>query len=85
MPEFRCGLFKKSAVTVTSINCSATLDVKPDQVKGAIASHSMLSYTGNEHFPPVEDELPAVPCPLTTCHNCHKTYQTSEPEEIPDW
>jgi integrase/recombinase XerD len=27
------------------------LDVKPDQVKGAIASLSMLSYRGNSHFP----------------------------------
>jgi integrase/recombinase XerD len=27
------------------------LDVKPDQVKGAIASLSMLSYTGKTHIP----------------------------------
>jgi len=46
MPELGCGLFKKSAVTTTSNNCSAKKEVKPDQVKGAIASLSMLSYTG---------------------------------------
>jgi hypothetical protein len=43
-PELGCGLFKKSAVTTTSNNCSAKKDVKPDQVQGAITSLSMLSY-----------------------------------------
>jgi len=43
-PELGCGLFKKSAVTVTSNSYSAKKEVKPDQVKGAIASLSMLSY-----------------------------------------
>lgn len=39
------------------------LEVKPEQVRGAIASLSMLSYTGKEQFPPVDDELPPVPLP----------------------
>jgi hypothetical protein len=51
MPEFHCGLFKKSAVTVTSNSYSAKKEVKPDQVKGAIASLSMLSERGIAPFP----------------------------------
>ncbi|MEG4397118.1 tyrosine-type recombinase/integrase [Microcoleus sp. BROC3] len=58
------------------------LEVKPDQVKGAIASLSMLSYRGKATFPPVEDELSAVPLARE---------QLSQPpsddaaQEIPDW
>jgi integrase/recombinase XerD len=39
------------------------LEVKPDQVKGAIASLSMLSYTGKGKYPGVEHKLPAVQLP----------------------
>ncbi|MEG4965714.1 site-specific integrase [Microcoleus sp. B6-A1] len=58
------------------------LEVKPEQVKGAIASLSMLSYTGKSVFPPVEDELPAVPLPR---EQLSQGLSDSEPEEIPDW
>jgi integrase/recombinase XerD len=58
------------------------LEVKPDQVKGAIASLSMLSYTGKPTFPPVEDELSAVPLPR---EQLSQGLSDSEPEEIPDW
>jgi integrase/recombinase XerD len=58
------------------------LEVKPDQVKGAIASLSMLSYTGKATFSPVEDELSAVPLPR---EQLSQDLSDSEPEEIPDW
>ena len=58
------------------------LEVKPDQVRGAIASLSMLSYTGKEVFPRVQDELPAVPLPR---EQLSQGRSDSEPEEIPDW
>jgi integrase/recombinase XerD len=61
------------------------LDVKPDQVKGAIASLSMLSYTGILTFPPVENELPAVPLPREKLSQLSQDLSDSEPEEIPDW
>jgi integrase/recombinase XerD len=60
------------------------LDVKPDQVKGAIASLSMLSYTGKGEFPPVEDELSAVPLPREQLSQLSQA-QSDAPEEIPDW
>ena len=37
------------------------LEVEPEQVRGAIASLSMLSYAGKQAYPHVQDELPAVP------------------------
>jgi hypothetical protein len=46
-----CGLFKKSALTVSSNNCSTKKEVKPGQVKGAWASLSMLSERGIAPFP----------------------------------
>ena len=58
------------------------LEVKPDQVRGAIASLSMLSYTGKSLFPRVIDELPAVPLPR---EQLSQALSDSEPEEIPDW
>jgi integrase/recombinase XerD len=58
------------------------LEVKPDQVKGAIASLSMLSYTGKCKFPHVQDELPAGPLPR---EQLSQPQADSEPEEIPDW
>jgi integrase/recombinase XerD len=61
------------------------LEVKPDQVKGAIASLSMLSYTGKHEFPPVEDELPAVPLPREQLSQLSQDLSDSSPEEIPDW
>jgi integrase/recombinase XerD len=61
------------------------LEVKPDQVKGAIASLSMLSYTGKDEFPPVEDEVPAVPLPREQLSQLSQPQADSEPEEIPDW
>lgn len=58
------------------------LEVKPDQVKGAIASLSMLSYTGKATFPGREQELPAVPLAR---EQLSQAPSDSEPEEIPDW
>ena len=58
------------------------LEVKPDQVKGAIASLSMLSYAGKEVFPRVQDELPAVPLPR---EELSQDLSDSSAEEIPDW
>jgi len=55
--------------------------VKPEQVRGAIASLSMLSYTGKEAFPPVKDELSAVPLPREQ----RSQAQSNATEEIPDW
>jgi integrase/recombinase XerD len=60
------------------------LDVKPDQIKGAIASLSMLSYTGKGEFPLVEDELSAVPLPREQLSQLSQA-QSDAPEEIPDW
>jgi integrase/recombinase XerD len=57
------------------------LEVKPDQVKGAIASLSMLSYTGKCKFPHVQDELPAVPLPREQLSQP----QSDATQEIPDW
>ena len=59
------------------------LDVKPDQIKGAIASLSMLSYTGKGEFPLVEDELSAVPLPREQLSQLSQA-QSDAPEEIPD-
>jgi len=50
-PELGCGLFKKWAVTATSNSCRAKKEVKPDRVKGAWASLSLLSYRGKYLFP----------------------------------
>ena len=61
------------------------LDVKPDQVKGAIASLSMLSYTGKDTYPGVEHELPAVPLPKEQLSQLSQDLSDSEPEEIPEW
>jgi integrase/recombinase XerD len=61
------------------------LDVKPDQVKGAIASLSMLSYRGKYVFPPVEDELSALPLSREQLSQLSQPEADSEPEEIPDW
>ncbi|MEG4225452.1 site-specific integrase [Microcoleus sp. N9_B2] len=57
------------------------LEVKPEQVRGAIASLSMLSYTGKQVFPRVIDELPAVPLPP---HQLSQG-QSDAAQEIPDW
>jgi integrase/recombinase XerD len=61
------------------------LDVKPDQVKGAIASLSMLSYTGKVTYPGREHELPAVPLPREQLSQLSQDLSDSSPEEIPDW
>jgi integrase/recombinase XerD len=62
------------------------LDVKPDQVKGAIASvFPCFPTRGNLTFPPVEDELPAVPLPREQLSQLSQDLSDSEPEEIPDW
>lgn len=39
------------------------LEVRPDQIRGAIASLSMLSYTGKPAYPPVKDEEPIESLP----------------------
>jgi len=57
------------------------LEVKPDQVKGAIASLSMLSYTGIRTYAHVQDELPAVPLPREQLSQP----QSDATQEIPDW
>ncbi len=57
------------------------LEVKPDQVKGAIASLSVLSYTGKNTYPGVEHKLPAVPLPREQRSGA----QSDATEEIPDW
>ncbi|MEG4015490.1 MULTISPECIES: tyrosine-type recombinase/integrase [unclassified Microcoleus] len=57
------------------------LEVRPEQVKGAIASLSMLSYTGKYRFPRVQDELPTVPLPREQLSQA----QSDATEEIPDW
>jgi len=67
------------------ITPGSAVEVKPDQVKGAIASLSMLSYTGKREFPSVEDELPAVPLPPHQLSQLSQDLSDSEPEEIPDW
>lgn len=58
------------------------LEVKPDQVRGAIASLSMLSYTGKDTYPGVEHKLPAVPLPR---EQLSQDLSDSSAEEIPDW
>ena len=57
------------------------LEVKPDQVRGAIASLSMLSYTGKGPFPGLEHELPAGPLPREQLSQA----QSDAAQEIPDW
>lgn len=57
------------------------LEVKPDQVRGAIASLSMLSYTGKDTYPGVEHELPAAPLPREQLSQA----LFDAPEELPDW
>jgi integrase/recombinase XerD len=61
------------------------LEVKPDQVRGAIASLSMLSYTGKGSFPHVPDELPAVPLLPKQLSQLSQALEDSSSEEIPDW
>ncbi|MEG3838795.1 site-specific integrase [Microcoleus sp. herbarium14] len=60
------------------------LEVKPDQVRGAIASLSMLSYTGKASFPHVQDERLAAPLPSSQLSQ-HPQAQSDAPEELPDW
>jgi integrase/recombinase XerD len=58
------------------------LEVKPDQVRGAIASLSMLSYTGKTTFPGLEHELPAVPLAR---EQLSQDLSDGAAQEIPDW
>lgn len=59
------------------------LEVKPEQVKGAIASLFMLSYTGKAKFPGAQDELTAAPsAPLPPSQLSHTPKNESFPEEI---
>ena len=59
------------------------LEVQPDQVKGAIASLSMLSYAGKGSYPHVQDESLAVPSvPLTPSQLSH-THSDELSEESP--
>ncbi|MEG4508034.1 site-specific integrase [Microcoleus sp. F6_B4] len=58
------------------------LEVKPDQVKGAMASLSMLSYAGKRAIPRVQDELPAVPLPR---EQLSQDLSDDAAQEIPDW
>nr|WP_293356557.1 MULTISPECIES: tyrosine-type recombinase/integrase [unclassified Microcoleus] len=58
------------------------LEVKPDQVRGAIASLSMLSYTGKHALPHVPDEKTAAPLPVERLSQALTDLET---EEIPDW
>ena len=57
------------------------LEVKPDQVRGAIASLSMLSYTGKASFPHVQDEKLAAPLPREQLSQA----LADAAEELPDW
>ncbi|MEG3862547.1 tyrosine-type recombinase/integrase [Microcoleus sp. herbarium12] len=57
------------------------LEVKPDQVRGAIASLSMLSYTGKPAFPHVPDERLAAPLPREQLSQA----LFDAAEELPDW
>jgi integrase/recombinase XerD len=47
------------------------LEVKPDQVKGAIASLSMLSYTGKAFFPKAEALTPGFVTILDRVERVH--------------
>lgn len=48
------------------------LEVEPEQVRGAIASLSMLSYGGKPALPHIQDESPAAPSvPLTPSQLSH--------------
>ncbi|MEG4852207.1 site-specific integrase [Microcoleus sp. B5-D4] len=58
------------------------LEVKPEQVKGAIASLSMLSYTGKGTFPGLEHELPSVPLAR---EQLSQDQSNDAAQEIPDW
>ncbi|MEZ2341491.1 tyrosine-type recombinase/integrase [Microcoleus sp.] len=60
------------------------LEVRPEQVRGAIASLSMLSYTGKPALPHVPDELPAAPLPPKQLSQLSQAHSDS-PEEIPEW
>ncbi len=59
------------------------LEVGPDQVRGAIASLSMLSYAGKLPLPHVQDESTAAPSvPLPPSQLSHTLENESSPEEI---
>lgn len=59
------------------------LEVEPDQVLGAIASLSMLSYGGKDTYPGSRDELPVAPSvPLIPSQLSHTPKNESSPEEI---
>jgi integrase/recombinase XerD len=61
------------------------LEVRPDQVRGAIASLSMLSYTGKPPLPHVSNELPTAPLPPEQLSQLSQAVEDSLSEEIPDW
>jgi len=44
-----CGLFKKSAATATPEKLHKYLEVRPDQVRGAVCALSTLSYLRKHH------------------------------------
>ncbi|MCC3574318.1 MAG: site-specific integrase [Microcoleus sp. PH2017_40_RAT_O_B] len=59
------------------------LEVEPEQVLGAIASLSMLSYAGKTAYPHVQDELTAAPsAPLPPSQLSHTPEGGSSPKEI---
>ena len=47
------------------------LEVRQEQVPGAIASLSMLSYTGKLYYPTYPINSQPHRCPHPNCHNCH--------------
>ena len=57
------------------------LEVEPDQVRGAIASLSMLSCGGKSALPHIQDELPTAPSvPLTPSQLSHTPSDESSEE-----
>ena len=61
------------------------LEVKPDQVRGAIASLSMLSYTGKGTLGNIAEELPATPLRREQLSQLSQARDDSSSEEIPEW
>jgi integrase/recombinase XerD len=58
------------------------LEVRPDQVRGAVSALSTLSYVRKHTYPDSAPQAHKIRCLLS---NCHKALSDSWPEEIPDW
>ncbi len=67
--------------TATPEQLQKYLEVRPDQVRGAVSALSTLSYLRKHHYPDLAPPTPENPLPP---HQLSQA-QSDAAEEIPDW